>query len=659
MLQLNNISYSIGDHDIINGLSWAIQPGEKIALIGDNGTGKTTLFRIITKEITEFKGKVIKPKRFRIGYLPQEELAVSQGDVLQYVIRGVEGILELQNKIAEIYNKINQADSSDQESSLLKQAGNMEQDFEALNGYAIEAEAKKILSGLGFLQEQFYTPMKKLSGGWRMRVYLARLLIQKPDLLLLDEPTNHLDIPALEWLEQYLLGFTGSIVIISHDRYFIDRLAGKIYELEDGKLKAYAGNYHFYEKKKEEEILSGERRLKNQLNERKRIERVIEKNRYRKDRAAQAQSLIKQLNRMEDLDPIKSKSRFYFKFSTRTRSYNHVLDIRNLSFSYNEKDGEVLKSVNLDLYREEKVAMVGVNGAGKTTLTKLIEGRLQSVHGKLKLGERVEIGLYTQHQIDALDLNSSIYEEVCKVTNSESFSKVRDILGIFQFKGDVIDKKIGVLSGGEKARVSLAKILISPFNFLIMDEPTNHLDRISREALEYALQEYNGTLLLISHDRYFLDKIVSRVFELKDGQVKTYPGNYSEYVHKREKTDQIKESSEIRENLKIGEISPVSRKEIKQKQAEIRQAVSRQRKEFNKRIGLLEGKIENRENEKKKIEEKLLKEDTYNDKVELVELQKRYSLVSRELEEYTIEWEEVNLSLEELLERLEADLIIE
>jgi ATP-binding cassette subfamily F protein 3 len=645
MLQVRDLNYSIGARELLLGINWIIQPHQRVALIGPNGAGKTTLLRIFIGEIPYQSGTIIKPKGYRIGYLPQEEIAVGRGTILDAVLEGKKHVVELEMKIAELHQALDSTPENHDE--LLKQLGNLEQQFEAHQGYQLEATAKSILSGLGFSDGDFSRQLSEFSGGWRMRAYLARLLIQNPDLLLLDEPTNHLDLPSLEWLEQYLLSFAGSMVVVSHDRFFIDRLAQEIYELDRGKLEHYPGNYHFYEQKKLEKEEQLRKLCEEVRAERERQQRFIDRFRYKATKAAQVQSRIKRLEKLEEIELPPAQQRFNFKLTVNIHSYKDVVKIENMSFRYN---GDwVLENVNLNIYRGEKIALVGANGAGKTTLTRLIAGELKCQVGTLDIGNRTTIGYYAQHQVDALDLNATVYDEVTSHTSPDKLSKIRDILGVFQIRGDDVFKRIEVLSGGEKARVSLAKILLSPVNFLIMDEPTNHLDMASRDALEQALSDYDGTLLIISHDRYFLDKLVHRVVEIKDRQVKEYEGNYSDYLAKREANlqEQIKvkdKSKNITGNKKT--------KEQKRIEAEARQAISKDRNRLTNEIERLEAKIAALEKRKSEIENLMANPDTYKNSELATTLPFEYSRIQEELQSSYDRWEQAQVELDEVLKKI-------
>jgi ATP-binding cassette subfamily F protein 3 len=649
MLQVRNLHYSIGDRDLLSTVDWNLQPEKRFALVGPNGSGKTTLLRILTGEIEAQDGTITKPRNYTIGYLPQEEIVLGKGTVLENALTGIPEIRELEHKIHALHEAL---EANPKDESLLIKLGPLEQRYQDLGGYTIEGTAKKILSGLGFQEEQFHTDFAELSGGWCMRVYMARLLLQNPDLLLLDEPTNHLDIPSMEWLEQYLLSYKGSIVIVSHDRFFIDRLSHEIYELDRGDLTRYRGNYHFFEEQKREKIRLLEKRREEQVVERERITRFINKYKSDKRRAAQVQSRIKMLDKMETIELPPAARRLDFQLQVETPGYKDVLTIENMSFRYHQD--WVLKDINLQISRGNKIAMVGVNGAGKTTLTRLVAGELKPQRGTVRLGNQVKAGFYAQHQVQALHPENTVFDEVASTAATGLLSKIRQALGIFQFGDNEIDKKIKVLSGGEKARVSLAKILLSPVNFLIMDEPTTHLDIAAREALEAALADYDGTLLLISHDRYFLDKLVGRVIELKDGSLDEYHGNYSYYLWKREQEPDKPEpqTEESKSETQLPHVPGRKTKEQKRQEAEARAEISRERDHLKKNIAKIEKDIDASESRLKEMELRLANPETYRDGTDVAQLNRDYAELKKQIEDLYKSWESNRLRLDELLEPL-------
>lgn len=650
MIQLQKLSFAIGDLNLLKETDWVIKPKKRIGLIGPNGAGKTTLFRILTGEYQATDGELQIPRNCSIGYLPQEEIQFEPKPILNIVLEGHEELLKLEKEIHKIQEEVSQ----NHDNFLIEKLGKLEDRYNHLGGYQLESQAKKVLSGLRFSENDFSRPVQEFSGGWRMRVHLARLLLQKPDYLLMDEPTNHLDIHSLEWLEEYLQTFPGTIILISHDRYFLDRLVKEIADLENGKIKVYTGNYDFYKKKKAEETEQLIKTYEAQMAERERIQKFINRFRYKATKAAQVQSRVKMLEKMEEVSLPEQKSKFSFQIQADVQSYKEVLNIKDMSFSY--EDNMVFNDFSLSVTRGEKIALVGDNGEGKTTLTRLIYKELIPQNGYIKLGERVKIGYYAQHQTEALNINKSIIEEVEETAAPSFRTRLRDILGLFRFQGNDVNKKIKVLSGGEKARVSLAKILLSPCNFLIMDEPTNHLDMASKDALENALKGYNGTLLIISHDRYFLDRLVKRVIEIKNQALYDYPGNYTYYLEKRKQLMQdqnISNKPSLSDTNNISQTVPGRKsKDQKRIEAEARKAVSKERNDLQNRIEQIELELDAKSKRKGEVESLLAVPDTYNDLEKSRLLNKEYKVLESEIGSLEFEWEEKHLKLEELLEAL-------
>ena len=646
MLQLINITHEIDGVPLFEDIQWTINPKKRVALIGPNGTGKTTLLRLISGKLKIQQGECVKPKSYQIGYLPQEEISFGRGTVLEEVLEANVLIQSMEEEKESIQRQLEDTSiKSEDQQTLVERLAYLEDRFQLLGGYTYEAQAKKILIGLGFKEKEFTDLVETKSGGWRMRIYLARLLLQNPDLLLLDEPTNHLDIESLEWLETYLLDFNGSMILVSHDRFFIDRLGEEIAELEHGRLTHYAGKYHYYENEKALRLKQLEQKAEEIRAEKERLTHFINRFRYKNTKAVQVQDRGKRLEKLEDVKLQPATKKINFQITSPVKSYKDVCKIDEAGFRYT--DDWVFENINLDLYRGEKAALVGANGEGKTTLTKLISGQLIPQNGTVKLGERVSIGYYAQHQIDALNGDNTIYQEVYETAAENYRFQIRDILGIFKFSGEDIDKKISVLSGGEKARVSLAKILISPVNFLLMDEPTNHLDLDSKKALEKALKNYDGTLLLISHDRYFLDQLVTIVFELKDSRFSRFEGNYSAYLEKKSHKKQMAESDNGEENLLVRKD-----KSQKREEAEARQKISRQRQILNEQIENLEKEMEQLEAEKTSIEAKLAEPDFYKNQAKAADTGKRYQLLQDEIPKLYKAWEKAQNELESLLKNL-------
>ena len=645
MLHLKEISYSIGERQLLHDLDLTLSDGKRVALIGANGVGKTTLLRIINGDISDHEGTILKPNQYTIGYLPQEEIAIDAASIIEFVLQGRKDLLDMQKRMQALRTEM--AESPDAARQLGDALGSLEHQFEHLGGYKLDSDARAILAGLGFDNADLDRDIYEFSGGWRMRVYLARLLLQHPDLLLLDEPTNHLDLSSLEWLEMYLQSFSGSMIIVSHDRFFIDRLAQEICELRGGCLHFYAGNYHFFEQQKAKERQLLLKKAEQTHKEREKQQAFIDRFRSKNTKASQVQSRIKMLEKLPDIETESEQGDLDFKLSVSVPSYKDVLHIKNMSFRYAKN--WILSNVNLELYRGQKIALVGDNGAGKTTLTRLIVGQLEPQQGSIQVGTRVSVGYYAQHQIDALNVNATAFDEISSSVDAAQIPQIRNILGLFGLRGDDIFKKISVLSGGEKARVSLAKILLSPVNFLIMDEPTNHLDLRSREALERALAMYDGTLILISHDRYFLDKLVHKVIEIQDAALCAFEGNYSDYLVKKTKREQERLPTTVSKAD-----GAKKSKEEKRKAAHARQAISKQRNDLLQSIQQSEHLIENLEKRKSDLERLLAEPDSYKSQESAASLTKEYHQIKKDIERHLENWEQAHEELEQLLAQIET-----
>ncbi|MBI2560983.1 MAG: ABC-F family ATP-binding cassette domain-containing protein, partial [candidate division NC10 bacterium] len=473
MIQIENISKSFGGQVLFRDLTWHIARGQRIGLVGPNGAGKTTLCRILTGQMEVDSGQVRRAKSATIGYLPQEIATAGDGTVLGHLLAGFPEIERLEAEMELLAAEMAEVENGASE-DLMRRYGDLQHQHEALGGYSLEARAKAILSGLGFGPDDFFGPLTKLSGGWRMRVALGRLLLQAPDLLLLDEPTNHLDLESLQWLEEFLAAYEGTVVIISHDRYFLNRVVDRIAELELGRFALYVGDYDDYQAQKlarQEQIQAAQRTQAEQV---EKMERFIRKFRYKATKARQVQSRIKQLDRMERVEVIRAPKRIHFRMPQPPRSGTTVCELRRVRKAYGDK--VVYAGVDLRLLRGDRVALVGVNGAGKSTLLKILAGALPFEGGDRVLGHNVSVHYYAQHQLDALNPQHSVLEELAAIADVAMQPRLRTILGAFLFSGDDVEKPVAVLSGGEKSRLALAKMLLRPANLLCLDEPTNHLD---------------------------------------------------------------------------------------------------------------------------------------------------------------------------------------
>jgi ATP-binding cassette subfamily F protein 3 len=535
MIQIEAAGKSFGGQTIFRELTWHITRGQRIGLVGPNGAGKTTLCRILLAEMEVDSGEVRRAKSTTIGYLPQEIAPAGDGTVLAHLLAGFPDIQRLELTLESLAAEMAEAENGGS-AELLQRYGDLQHQFEAMGGYHLEARAKAILSGLGFAPGDIHADLARLSGGWRMRVSLGRLLLQSPDLLLLDEPTNHLDLESLQWLEEFLGAYEGTVVIISHDRYFLNRVVDRIAELELGRLTVFAGDYDDYQSQKvlrQEQLEAAQRSQAEQI---EKMERFIRKFRYKATKARQVQSRIKQLDKIERVEMVRAPKRIHFRFPQPGRSGTVVSELRRVHKAYGEN--VVYRGVDFRLLRGDRVALVGPNGAGKSTLLKIVAGVLPFEKGERILGHNASVHYYAQHQLDALNPRNAVLEELASVAGMEMQPRLRGILGAFLFSGDDVDKPVAVLSGGEKSRLALAKMLLRPANLLCLDEPTNHLDVTAREILEEALDQFDGTMLFISHDRYFINRIATKVVEVQDGRLREYAGDYDYYLEKREEEQQ-------------------------------------------------------------------------------------------------------------------------
>lgn len=634
MISINNLTFEIGSRALYDEANWHIKPGDKVGLIGANGTGKSTLLRLIVGQYTPTSGTISMAKDLKIGYLNQDLLSYhSDKSILHVAMEAFERQNQLHTEIENLLNKL-ETDYSD---DILNKLSDKQMEFEALDGYNIEFRAHEILAGLGFSEEDQKRPLATFSGGWRMRVMLARILLQTPDILLLDEPTNHMDLPSIKWLENYLQAFEGAIVIVSHDRYFLDRIIKKTVESRKGKLTLYAGNYSFYleEKALRNEIQAGQ--FKNQQAKIKQEERLIERFRAKASKAKMAQSRIKALDRMErvdDVDDDNPEVNFSFKFTK--PSGRHVVTLENISKSY--PNLEILRNTSAIIEKGDKIALIGANGKGKSTLLRIVADDDKNFEGVATKGHNVSQTFFAQHQLEALHLENSIIAEMQAFAPKHTETELRSILGCFLFTGDDAFKKIKVLSGGEKSRVALAKALTADANFLVLDEPTNHLDMASVNILIQALQQYEGTFIVVSHDRYFLDNIANKIWFIENKEIKEYPGTYQEYEEWNAKRV----------------IKPVAEKEVKKPKEEPKKEkvqptddVKKIIQKKNKELATLEQKMLDKEAVVKSLEIELAKEEIYSDAQKLQEATRNYNSTKAEFEKIEAEWEAL---AEEILE---------
>jgi ATP-binding cassette subfamily F protein 3 len=524
MIQLDAVAKAYGGQALFHDLTWRITARERIGLVGPNGAGKTTLCRILAGVEEPDAGRVHRDRGTTIGYLPQEVAATRTGSILGEALGGFTEVWDVERAMTEVAAALASAPSD----ALTTRYGELQHRFEALGGYRLETEAKTILGGLGFREADLERPLAEFSGGWRMRAALARLLLLRPSLLLLDEPTNHLDLESLAWLETYLTEYDGAVVVVAHDRYFLNRMVTAIAELGPDGLGLYTGDYDDYLVEREARRALREAQARNQQKRVAEVERFIERFRYKATKARQVQSRVKMLERMERIELAAEARQIRLHFPPPPRTGRRVASLRSVHKAYG--DHVVYAGIDLDVERGDRLALVGVNGAGKSTLLRILAGVLDFQQGERVLGTHVTSHYYAQHQLDALDPARTVLEEMEAAAPESARTRLRTILGAFLFSGDAVDKKVAVLSGGEKARVALARMLVHPPPLLCLDEPTNHLDLASRERVEAALDEFPGTIVFISHDRYFINRLATKVVEVADGRLTVHPGNYDDYL---------------------------------------------------------------------------------------------------------------------------------
>jgi len=632
MIAINNLSYFIGDRILYDQASLHIKPKDKIGLIGLNGTGKSTLLRLINGEITPDEGGISKSNNCTLGFLNQDLLSfISEDSILHVAMQAFRETLELQEQIDKILHQM----EAQYEDHLVEKLARLQEQFEACNGYALQSKAEEILEGIGFSTSDLHRPLKEFSGGWRMRVMLAKLLLEKPSLLMLDEPTNHLDLPSIQWIEDYLKSYEGAYIVVSHDKQFLNSTSQTIVEVSSQRLNVFQGNYDFYLEEKELRDEIQKNAFQNQQQKIKQTERFIERFRSKSTKARQVQSKIKALDRMDKVyDIVEENARVNFKFTFSQQSGRHIFQASKVSKAY--PSVKILENTNINIERGDKIALVGANGKGKSTILRIIYG--SELHdGEVKNGYNVITSFYAQHQLEALNLDHEIIEELKIEGTNKTEKELRSVLGCFLFTDEDVFKKIKVLSGGEKSRVALSKTLISEANFLLLDEPTNHLDIQSVNILIQALQQYQGSFVVVSHDRYFISQIANKIWWIQDNELKEYPGTFDEYqwwLSKQQPTNTQK-AVKPREKEK-----PPKHKPNKEADKIL--------KSLQKEIEQLESDIIALESEKDTIEQDLSNPDTFNNIEKSNKLQEKYASIQNKLKKLNQQWEEKGLKLEDL-----------
>lgn len=538
MINLSNVKVAFSKRTLFSNANFLVRPGDKIGLVGPNGSGKTTVFRLMIGEEKPDEGEVFVNASVVVGYFSQEVGEMSGRSVLEEVIAGAGRAHEIGLQLREIEDQMAEPDC-DMNEAFMERYGNLQEEYIHLDGYDKETQAQTILNGLGFGSERWNDPVETFSGGWKMRIALARILLLNPDVLLIDEPTNHLDIETIIWLETWLKEFKGAVVMTSHDREFMTRICTRTIEVAGQTITTYSGNYDFYEKERlvrREQLLAGYKRQQSML---AKEEEFIARFAARASHAAQVQSRVKNLEKIERIVIPPDPKIIKFRFGNIKRSGDIVVEFDELAKSWplpDDKSLSVFSGVSGKVIRTNKIALTGINGAGKSTFLKIVSGLTEASGGTCSLGASVQLGYFSQYSCDALKPELTIFEELQTRLPNASVGSIKNLLGAFLFSGDDTDKKISILSGGEKSRVMLACLLAQPVNFLVLDEPTNHLDIVSREVLLEALQNFEGTVMIVSHDRYFLRRLANRVFEIDYGAMRVFEGNYDYYLEKTEQT---------------------------------------------------------------------------------------------------------------------------
>ena len=634
MITISGLRKSFGVRDLFRDASLMVGARDRVALVGLNGTGKTTLLEMIAGLQESDGGEITIASGVVVGYLPQETDALRGRPLLDEVLSVGSEVTEAGHRLQVLEREMEAAEGAERD-RLVSEYGRLHDRFSALGGYSLEFEARRILAGLGFRDEDLSRMTETFSGGWLMRIALAKLLLATPDVLMLDEPTNHLDLESVEWLERFLRVYEGAVLLISHDRDFINGLSNKVVEIWNADLVSYTGNYESFVEQRQQRIEQDQARAKNEAKRRSEIERFVGRFRYKASKARQVQSRIKMLERMDRTTvDARTAKKMGLAFPKPPRAGRVVLELKNVSFSYGDRP--VYESVEVAVERDDKIALVGPNGAGKSTLLKLIAGVLEPNAGERVLGHNAQVAYFAQHQIEALDPKARVIEELQSAIPRDADVNVRGLLGRFLFSGEDVDKPVAVLSGGERTRLALAKLLVSPVNLLCLDEPTNHLDIPSRDVLEDALEDYEGALVLITHDRHLIRNVATSILEVREGELTPFIGDYDYYLSKREPVDEIEaEGAESPERR-------ISRKEERRLDAEQRVRT----KKLRDRVASIETELDELARDNDRIGRLLADPDFYSGTEDVGELVRDFESNRRRIELLEEEWAEATLAVE-------------
>ncbi len=662
---LQNVTFEFGARLIVKDATWHIHPGERIGLIGYNGTGKSTLLKVLVGEYLPSNGTVERSRSTSIGYLHQDLLSFETSEsIVEVAMHAFDKAKALEKELDRMVKEleVNQTDK------LLDDYSHKLHEFEEAGGYVMQHQTEEILQGLGFANADLQRPYREFSGGWRMRVLLAKMILQQPDLLLLDEPTNHLDLPSIEWLEKYLTHYQGSVVIVSHDKYFLNRMVTKIVEVYQQQLHIYNGNFDYYEKEKAIRIDQQQKAYENQQDYIRQNERLVERFRAKASKAAMAQSIMKKLDKLDRIEDVEiERPNIRINFRVDKQPGRVLVELKDITKKFGENT--IVKNTGAEIDRGDKIALIGANGKGKSTLLRIIAGQ-ETFEGERKWGHNVDESFYAQHQLEALNINNTILDEMKECGSQMTELELRGLLGCFLFSGDDADKKIRILSGGEKARVALAKTIVSKANFLMLDEPTNHLDMHSCDLLIEALNKYQGSIILVSHDRYFISKTANKIWEIVDQEIKEFKGGYEEWVEWKERMAANSSKSKVQSSKSEKEQGAGNKKQeateskkndkpakpvsaaptVQLDKNELRRELQKLQKQFQQ----LEKKLEELNQQKSKLESSLSLPETYNNPDSFKKTEAEYKHAADKVQAANGQYEELFEKIMKLEEAIES-----